>query len=365
MTVTNEMTTSPEYLGERPPHPARSRRWPYVLLALAVFGLVLSGLGLMWFQRQVNPPGAPGDEVAVVIPEGSSPARIAAILDDKGVIGSAQVFRVYTRIKGAGNFKAGEYTFREDDAFSRIVKSLEKGPEQRFDRLTVPEGLTLKEIAERVERLPGRSAETFLQLAESGAVRSRFQPAGSNNLEGLLFPDTYFIDEKDDEKAILQRMVTSFETMAAEVGLDNAEAEVGYSPYQVATLASLVEEEGKVDADRPKIARVIYNRLQKGMLLQIDATVIYARGGVRRPGGRVLYSDLEVQSPYNTYKVKGLPPTPIAAIGRTALEAALDPEPGPWLFYVKYEKDGTHKFTTTLAEHNAAIRDAKRRGVNP
>ena len=100
------------------------------------------------------------------------------------------------------------------------------------------------------------------------------------------------------------------------------------------------------------------------MLLQIDATVIYARGG-RRPDGRVLYSDLEIDSPYNTYKYKGLPPTPISASGRTAIRAALNPEAGPWLFYVKFQTDGTHKFSTTLAEHNAAIADAKRRGVNP
>lgn len=360
MTTTTPLPPDPHY-----PSPPAARRWPRVLLALAVIGLVVAGLGLVWFQRQIDPPGAPGAAVEVTIPDGSSPARIAAILDAEGVIGSARVFQIYTRLKGASGFKAGEYSFREDLAFSKVVDALQEGPKQTFQRLTIPEGLTLKEIAERVGRLPNRSAQRFLDVATSGTVRSKYQPAGSTNLEGLLFPDTYFIDEKDDEAAILQRLVASFETMAAEVGLDDAAAEVGYSPYQTAVIASLVEEEGKVDADRPKIARVIYNRLQKGMLLQIDATVIYARGGQRREGGRVLFSDLEVDSPYNTYKVKGIPPTPIAAIGRTALEAALAPEPGPWLFYVKFEKDGTHKFTTTLAEHNAAIRDAKRRGVNP
>ena len=120
-------------------------------------------------------------------------------------------------------------------------------------------------------------------------------------------------------------------------------------------MASLVESEGKVAADRPKIAQVIYNRLKVPMKLQIDATVIYARGGVRRPDGQVLFRDLEVDSPYNTYKITGLPPTPISAAGRTAISAALDPEPGPWLYYVKFQTDGTHKFSTTLAEHNAAI----------
>ena len=205
----------------------------------------------------------------------------------------------------------------------------------------------------------------FLGVAKSGRVRSEFQPDGINNLEGLLFPDTYFVDRTDTEEAILRRMVATFDQVATEEGLADSAAKVGRSPYETLIIASLVESEGKVAVDRPKIARVIYNRLKVPMPLQIDATVIYARGGVRRPGGQVLFSDLEVDSPYNTYKIKGLPPTPISASGRTAISAALGPVSGPWLYYVKFQSDGTHKFSTTLAEHNAAANDARRRGVNP
>jgi len=331
-----------------------------LLLVVAAVGLVGTGAGAAWYQRQVNPAGAPGEAVAVKIPEGSSPARVAAILDQQGVVGSARLFRIYLRVNAGGELKAGDYMLAKRSDFADVVELLRAGPKRSFDRLTIPEGFTLKQIAERVGKLPGRSKDKFLELAASGAVRSDFQPDGSNNLEGLLFPDTYFVDREDNEEIILTRMVARFDEIAAAEGL-----KPGADAYRTIIVASLVESEGKVAADRPKIAQVIYNRLRVPMLLQIDATVIYARGGVRRAGGRVLFSDLEVDSPYNTYKVKGLPPTPISASGRTAIAAALEPEPGPWLFYVKFQTDGTHKFSTTAAEHNAAIRDAKRRGVNP
>jgi len=308
----------------------------------------------------VSPAGAPGAEVAVRIPDGSSPGTIAAILDQQGVIGSAQLFKIYLRVNSVGDLKAGDYKLQKRSDFGDVVDQLAQGPDRDFDRLTIPEGLTLNQIADRVGKLPGRSKDTFLAIAKSGKVRTDCQPSAIDNLEGLLFPDTYFIDRTDTEEAILTRMVTTFDQIAREEGLADAK-----NPYETIIVASLVESEGKVAIDRPKIAQVIYNRLKVPMLLQIDATVIYARGGVRRPGGRVLFRDLEVDSPYNTYKVKGLPPTPISASGRTAISAALDPEPGPWIFYVKFQADGTHKFSTTLAEHNAAIKDAKRRGINP
>ena len=193
-------------------------------------------------------------------------------------------------------------------------------------------------------------------------MKSDYQPPTVRTLEGLLFPDTYFVDPKDDEAAILRRMVSQFDSNAKAAGIESASAKVGLSPYQVIVAASLVESEGKVAVDRPKIARVIYNRLEQDMKLQIDATALYVCQ-CRRPGGRVLFEDLEIDSPYNTYHVKGLPPSPIAVSGRAALKAALNPDEGPWLYYVKFESDGTHKFATTLEEHNRNIADARRRGV--
>jgi UPF0755 protein len=218
-------------------------------------------------------------------------------------------------------------------------------------------------VAERVATLPGRSAEKFLEVANSGQVRSKYQPAGSNNLEGLLFPDTYNFEAKDDEKAILERMVRTFETAAAEAGIDDVGQGGLVDPYQAIIVASLVEREARVSEERGKVARVIYNRLEKNMLLQVDATVIYALGRTGEKGLRVLNRDLEVDSPYNTYKRPGLPPAPIASPGRATLRAAVDPDDGPWLFYVVVEEDGTHAFATTLAEHNRNIATAAARGV--
>jgi UPF0755 protein len=332
-----------------------------VALALVAAFLVLAGAGFVWFQRQVNPPGQPGKTVFVTIPEGSASGTIGAILDDKGIITSARIFKLYLKLHPA-DMQAGNYQLRQRSSMDTVVAALKAGPKHTFHRLTIPEGYTLKQIAAKVGQLPGKSADVFLAAATSDRVRSQFEPATVHNLEGLLFPDTYFIEDKDTELDILTRMVKTFDQVATTEGL--SAGVLGHDAYQTLTIASLVESEGKVAADRPKIARVIDNRLNIGMLLQVDATVIYARGG-RRPNGRVLYSDLEVDSPYNTYKFKGLPPTPISSPGRAAIHAALHPVDGPWLYYVKFQKDGTHKFSVTLQEQNAAIADARRRGVNP
>ena len=356
--------------AERRPfrEPPRKSRLGRVVLFAIILALLAGGLGAVWIQRRIDPPGAPGSEVTITIPKGSSTARIAAILDAKGVISNATIFRYYLRLKGEDPFEAGTYKLRRNQDFNSVVATLRRGGVVTYERLTVPEGKTLRQIANLVDKLPGRSGTRFLELAQSGQVTSDFQPPGSTNLEGLLFPDTYNFEEKHDELAILQRMVAEFETRATRLGVNAPNARLKVTPYQLLVIASLVETEGKVDVDRPKIAQVIYNRLARGMPLQIDATVLYAReqsGAPRRPNGRVLFRDLEIDSPYNTYKVKGIPPTPIAAIGEASLRAALQPEPGPWLYYVKTETDGTHAFATTLAEHNRNIADAKRRGVNP
>ncbi|MGH9283504.1 MAG: endolytic transglycosylase MltG, partial [Acidimicrobiales bacterium] len=346
--------------------PAPPGRWAKKLVIAAV-GLVLlllvgGGLGYLYIQSQVDPSGPAGPEVKVEIPQGSSTQRIADILEEEGVVTRARNFRLYLRVKGGGPFQAGSYTLRERSSFDDVIAALEKGPTLTFERLTVPEGLTLKQVAERVGALPGRSAERFLEVANSGQLRSKYQPAGSTNLEGLLFPDTYNFEAKDDEKAILERMVRAFETAAAEAGIDDVPRGGVVDPYQAIIVASLVEREARVAEERGKVARVIYNRLEKNMLLQVDATVIFALGRTGEKGLRVLNKDLEVDSPYNTYKRPGLPPGPIASPGRATLRAAVVPEQGPWLYYVVVSEDGSHAFATTLVEHNRNIATAAARG---
>jgi UPF0755 protein len=358
-----ETDTNPHLLPDAAyePEPDRShRRLGVVLLALLATFVIVVGAAFFWYSSKANPSGGPHTAVTVVIPPGSSTAYIAAVLDQKKVISSARLFRYYLKFRGGGPFQAGEYNFRERSSFGTVAHILSKGPTVVVQRLTIPEGYTLKQIAAKVGELPNRSAARFMQVAASGEVRSNYEPPSSTNLEGLVFPDTYFVRPNDDEKAILQRMVTEFDTRAAGAGVDDAAAKVGISPYQAIILASMIEREAKIDEDRGKVAQVIYNRLHKNMLLQIDATVVYALGGNKT---RVLFSDLKVESPYNTYLHKGLPPGPISSPGAAALTAALNPTPGAWLFYVVIDAQGHHAFANTDAEQNANIRLAQQRGV--
>lgn len=358
-----DVDTPPPPPPETEPFPAPPRRrrlWLRILLALAGVVLVVGVVVGVWVSRQLNPPGAPGPEISLTVAPGSSTRHIAELLEEKDVITNARLFRYYVRLKGEGPFQAGQYTFRVRDSMSSVVSLLDDGPEIELIRFTVPEGLWLEQIAERVGRLPGRSAERFLEVANSGVVRSKYQPAGSNNLEGLLLPETYFLDAKADEEAILRRMVDAFDQTATELGYDDAPAKVGLSPYQAIVVASLVEEEAKVDVDRPLVARVIYNRIAKRMKLEIDATVQYALG---RHKERLTRSDLEVDSPYNTRRFPGIPPTPIAASGRASLRATLAPADNDYLFYVLTDANGRHSFTADYNEFLRFKAEAERKGL--
>ena len=238
---------------------------------------------------------------------------------------------------------------------------LDDGPRVAVARLTIPEGYTLEQIAARVGRIPGRSADKFLELANSGRVRSQFQPTGTNSLEGFLFPDTYAINpDTDDEERILRRMVERFDSIGVELGLENAETSLGRRPYDVLIVASMIEREARIADERPKVARVVYNRLEQGIALGIDATTRYE---LNKPTGPLLKSELERDSPYNTRTRKGLPPTPISNPGRAALQAALSPEPGPWIYYVIADAEGRHTFVVTDREFQRAKAEAQRKGL--
>lgn len=343
-----------------PPGRARRRRWVLVLVGVLAALVIVAALATMWVRSQINPSGPPGREVQITVTKGMSTDSLASLLERKGVIKNATVFGYYARLHGADAIKAGDFNLRTNSDMGEVVRVLEAGPKVEIDRITIPEGLNLKEAAAKVATLPGRSGERFLAIASSGAVRSRYQPAGSNNLEGFLMPETYFIDRKDDENRILTRMVTAFDDAATQLDLAGGAARLGLTPDQVVTVASLVEREAKVDDDRAKIARVIYNRLAKKMPLQIDATVQYALGQQK---AKLLNRDLEIDSPYNTYKVNGLPPGAIASPGRKSLEAALNPAPGAWLYYVIADANGRHNFAETAAQFEAFKAEAKAKGL--
>jgi UPF0755 protein len=218
----------------------------------------------------------------------------------------------------------------------------------------------MKEIAQRVAKLPGLDAEKFVEASKNNAVRSSFEPEGVASLEGLLRPDTYKIAAEEDEIQVLKTLVDTFDERAAALGLGFANVN-GLGAYDIIKVASLIESEAKTPGDRPLIASVIYNRLKQDMQLQIDASLIYARGD---PKNRSLSNaDKQINSPYNTYANKGLPPTPIAAVSDASIEAALHPAETDYLYYVVIDKQGNHAFATTLEEHEQNIQRAQAAGV--
>ena len=351
--------------AHEPDKSRRVARWLIVVGMLAVMMLVAVAVAGFWVKGQIDPSGPPGAEVVFNIPSGSTSSQIADKLAAKHIVSSGEVFRWYLRFKGGGPFEAGQYHLRENSAMGDVVKVLEHGPDlpPAFS-LTIPEGLWVSEIAKRVDKIDTLDGAKFLDLAKSGTVHSLFQPAGSTTLEGLLFPDTYRIEEKEDEKGVLQRLVDTFDEVASGLGYADAPAKVGVSPYEAVIVASLVESEAKVDEDRPKIARVIYNRLAKGIPLGIDATFYYVLGEDRKGTG-LRKSDLEMDSPYNTRTHAGLVPTPIAAPGRASLEAAMNPAPGDWLYYVIADAKGHHAFSSDYNQFLRDKRTAQQNGLIP
>jgi UPF0755 protein len=298
--------------------------------------------------------------VAISIAQGASTSSIGAQLHRNGVIGNTLVWRLYTLVKRPGPLQSGDFRFRHDENMGHVLSVLNGASQPAVRRLTIPEGSNLRQIAAKVGAIPGLSADRFMAVAQSGTIHSQFQPPGSTSLEGLVYADTYFVEKGDDETKLLAKMVDNFDRQASAVGMQDAQAKAGVSTYDAITVASLVEEEAKVDADRGMIARTIYNRLQKNMKLGVDATVEYAIG-MHKP--RLTNTDLDVDSPYNTRKFAGLPPTPIAAVGQKSLAAALSPTPGPWLYYVLIDPSGKHAFATTDAEFEQLVRQARAKGL--
>lgn len=338
--------------------------------AVAAVILLLIGLTIFrsardWFSAQLDPDGPPGADVAVLIDPGATTGDIASTLESAEVIPNSTFFRYYAEYQDKGNFQAGEYTMQENMSADEAIARLELGPKQiEYGEFLIPEGLWTNEIlSELARQIPHITVPDLEAALRSGAVQPRYRPDGNDSWEGLLFPAKYFIEQDITAEEVLAKMSNEFAKVTGELGYGAAERTHNLSAYEVIIIASLVEAEAKKDEDRPKIARVIYNRLAEGMPLQIDATLIYGKG-IR--GEPIFQSDLDTPGPYNTYdsaNVGQLPPTPIAVPGRASLEAAMKPTVGPWLFYVLWDEEGYHKFAVKDADHAANVADAKARGI--
>jgi UPF0755 protein len=318
------------------------------VIALAV--AALAGAAVLFYLRSIGLMGErePGAETTVVVPEGAGAARIGRLLEDKGVVPSALGFRIAAFLDGSTkDIEAGSYMLARNLKARAALAALLEGPEtEPFVNVTFPEGSWLTDFARIVGDDTRISGDRFLRLARSGRVASRLRPARVDTLEGLLFPSTYQVIRRDTARSLLSRLVSELENQMAAIDLGGVK-EMGYTPYELVIVASMVEAEAKVPEDRARIAAVIYNRLAAGMMLGIDATVSYALGEHTESLTR---EDLDVDSPYNTRRYPGLPPTPIGAPGRASLEAAAAPAPGDWLYYVVADCNGRHAFSESYEQ---------------
>ena len=354
-----------EYVEVREPRERGSRVVVVLVSLLVVFALV-AGAAAWWVQRQIDPPGSPGAAVVVEIPTGTSTSAIGDILERNDVIASALVWKtLYVRLRGVGPFDAGSYRLQRDSSMSDVVDVLEAGPlPPPFERVTVPEGFTVREILARLadgeKGIARFSHDRLRALVEGGKVRSKYQPGDQPSMEGLLFPETYQVEDDEDELTVLRRLVGRLDRTLDDLDVTARARRLGLTPYEIVIVASLIEEETKVEAERGKVARVIYNRLAQGIPLGIDATSRYEAELAGRDRSEV---DFDSDSPYNTRRQAGLPPTPIAAPGRASLEAALAPADGPWIYYVLVDAKGHHLFTDSAAEFQRAKAECERQGL--
>jgi UPF0755 protein len=348
---------------------AMRRKNKISLLSLAVMAIVILSM-FGYVNKQLSPvDSAAGKTVSVTIAQGDSTMTIATSLEQAGLIRNAKLFYYYARATGHGSdFRAGNYTFSAVTGRAELIQVLtgNKRPSLFGTRVTIPEGYTAKQIAARLEVKGVANAGEFLAvIKQPGSFNGeaiKLLQTNTNQLiplEGYMFPETYTIPKNSTEQEIAQTMVDQLDVQLAELpkGWEEQLKKHNVSFHQMMTIASLIEREVVVPEERAIVASVIYNRLRIGQALQIDATVQYL---LSKQKERLLYADLEVESPYNTYKQNGLPPGPIASPSLASIKAALYPATTNYFYYVT-KKDGTsaHLFATTYKEHLNNISKSK------
>lgn len=321
-----------------------------ILLAILLLVLITASASAIWVYRDLHTPIQHTKHGHYVeIPRGSSPTTVISKLADEGIIKHKWPLTVYLKLTANGSqLKAGEYDFPSPISPLAVFARLREG-EQRLVRLTVVEGWTRWDIANAMSKIPElhlADSTAALPLMNNVSLISDLDPKATN-LEGYLFPDTYDFPPDTKPSEVIAIMVKRFRKEWKPESSQRAR-DLGLSPREVVTTASLIETEAKLSEDRPLIASVIYNRLQKQMALAVDSTIIYASKleGKWRNDGKVYKSDVERRSPYNTRLHSGLPPGPIASPSKNSLEAALFPAQTDYLFYVREpsRNDGAHNF---------------------
>ncbi|HUC91362.1 MAG TPA: endolytic transglycosylase MltG [Paenibacillus sp.] len=352
--------------GAGGPPSSKSRMTLRLILTLLALVLAASAAVALFVWNGLR-PAPDGDTVGVEVPRGSSPFAVADLLEEKGVIRNAFIFKYYLRYRNEGaGFQAGQYEMKPGMTHDEIIAKLNAGDTVKAEtiRFTIPEGFTLLQIADKLQAESLIDKDKFLKLADNPDAY-RWEgimggiPENANirhRMEGYLFPETYEMDKESTEEDILARMLAELDNKLSQLpeGWEGRLNELGLTFHEMMTVASLVEREVVVAEERPLVAGVIYNRIKEKMPLQIDATVQYA---LDKPKERLYEKDLQVESPYNTYQIPGLPPGPIANPSLSSIKAALYPEQTDYFYYVT-KKDGTqtHLFARTYEEHLKNIR---------
>lgn len=325
----------------------------YGVVCLVLAGIAGTLTGFLVYDY-VTRPGSPGELVPVTIPEGASGKAVSVILEDKGLVEYAIFFRIALRLDNSSKFiKHGYFELPRGLSPMQLLACIQQGPEaprgpgslEGVVKLTIPEGLTIAQLARLFDH-----PDAFMEAASDPERIGRFG-AGASTLEGFLMPNTYYFDEEPSEQVVVERMVGQFETEYGALLAELPHA-AKRDRLEVVTVASLVEEEARVDAERQLIAAVIYNRLKRQMPLELDSTLQYALG---KYGQRMLDKDKQVPSPYNTYIHTGLPPGPISNPGVASLRAAVEPADVDYMYFVSKADGKTHTFSRTFAEHSRAV----------
>ncbi len=320
-----------------------------LLLTISIFATVVSAIFLDIYLYADRPLGSDNSPKSVNIMPGHNFSDVFKELCNSGIVAYSYRFKLLAVIRGYDKrIKFGEYLLSPSMTPSEILTIMTKG-KVRLNKLTIPEGYNIEQIATAVFQAEIEDEKSFLKAAKNSSLAAQMKIT-ADTFEGYLFPDTYYFPKNTTPKTIISTMVNRFRTIFTDEFAKQAE-KLGFSIHQIVTLASIIEKETGASEERPVISSVFHNRLKKNMRLESDPTVIYGIDGFN---GNITKKDLKKPSPYNTYLIRGLPPGPISNPGLKALEAALYPAETDFLYFVS-KKNKTHKFSTNIRDHNKAV----------
>jgi UPF0755 protein len=347
------------------PDPAPSGRsamgrhpWRTLVISVAVILVAAGGAGVLWIDHQGTVGRTDGQEVVIHVTKRVGAATVASMLERKKVVGSSLALEAWLLLHGTPTIGIGTYVFHQHESFASVKSDLEVGP--NVFSLEVAPGSSVGQVSRQVDQVPGHDGSAFLALATGGTLHSPWSPAGSSRLDGLLGAGTYQVMPGETDAQLLIQMIDRFNQMANAVGLALGAQRMGRTPYEVITVASIVQKEAVLGKNMAPLARVIYNRMAAGMPLPSSATVRIAQ---HRDGAPVNERELQGQASHKTFDKDGLAPIPICLPSAAALRAALNPPRGSWRYYAVTQRDGTESFATTAAQERANEALARRRGL--